>query len=171
MKTINKGMTIIETLIGITLLVIITGSILGLYIVVQQYFKDCVALVKSQATARIVIEKMVRPSIREGSSFSPPPPDGNTVSLTGYNGNTITFTFYNGPDGNDSTFEDNIIKKTENEIETTIGTNIVKIPGRDIFEEVSGSDKLVAINFGVKNEGVAGHYKEVYIFTQIKLRN
>lgn len=164
MKNPPLGFTIIEILIGITLLAVVVGSILGIFIVVQRYFKDGVALTVSMATARTVIEKIVRPSVREGSGFSVTD-NGNTLTVTGYDSSVNTFTFNNG-DGNDATYTDNTIKKNG----TIISANIVKITGKDIFEELTANE-LVGINYGVKNEGVAGHYKEVQISTEIKLRN
>lgn len=150
----KKGLTIIETLIGITFLAVIVGSILGIFIIVQTYFHDGIAMAKSQATARIVIEKIVRPDVREGSSFSISD-GGDTLNLTKYDGTNVTFGYL-----------DNTIQENGN----TIGINIVKIPGEDVFEEIV-DDELVGINFGVKNEGVSGHFKEVQISTEINLRN
>lgn len=160
------GLTIIETLIGISLLALIVGGILGLLVVVQTYFKDGISLINAQAGARIVIEKMVRPA-RAGTGFSVSG-DGNTFTLENNNGapNTI-YDFYNG-DGNDATFDDNTIRKNGN----SIGINIVKISGIPIFQIIPDTEnKVLGINFGVKYEGIAGHYEEVHIVTEVKLRN
>lgn len=158
------GFTIIETLIGITLLAVILGGILSVFIVVQQYFKDGVALVNSQATARIVAEKMIRP-IRHGESFEVSD-GGNKLEVTGYDGLPDVFTFVKAT--GDLT---GVLKRNDN----TIASNIVEIYDEgtlpiEIFKEVV-PDKLVAVNFGVKNEGVVGHFKEVHISTEMKLRN
>jgi len=160
------GLTIVETIIGITLLAVIVGSILGVFEVIHRYFKNGIALINAQSEARMVVEKMARPVIREGRSFGPPPANGNTLTITRYNGASITYTFNNG-DGSDATFADNTIKESGN----TIGTHIVKIPGVDVFETVAGSSKLVAVNFGIKYEGISGEYKEVRVRTVLKLRN
>lgn len=164
MRNSISGFTIIEALIGITLLAVIVGSILGIFIVVQRYFKDGVALTDSMATARTVIERIVRPSVREGSGFSVSD-NGNTLTVTGYDSSVNTFTFNNG-DGNDATFGNNTIEKNG----TTISANIVKIAGENVFEQITANE-LVGINYGVRNEGIAGHFKEVHISTEIKLRN
>lgn len=154
------GFTIIETLIGITLLAVILGGILGVFIVVQQYFKDGVALINSQATARILIEKMMRP-IRHGESFVVSN-GGDTLTLTKYNDSIDVFTFVEA---------DSELKKNGN----TIAADIVKIYDEngspiEVFKEVV-PDELVAVNFGVKNEGRVGQYKEVHISTEVNLRN
>lgn len=150
----KKGLTIIETLIGISFLAVIVGSILGIFIIAQRYFHDGIAMANSQATARIVIEKIVRPDVREGSSFSISS-DGNTLTVTKYDGTISVFNF-----------QDNNIRKNGN----VIGNNIIKIEDEDIFEKKQ-ENELVGIKFGVKNEGVYGHFQEVHIETQIKLRN
>lgn len=155
MKKLITGFTILESLIGITLLAVIMGSILGAFIVIQRYFKDGIALASSQAAARIVIEKIVRPEIREGSSFSITD-GGDTLTVTKYDNSIDIFKFV-----------DNRIKKNGN----IIGTNIVSIPDKDIFENVAGNNKLVSINFGVMNKGEFGGNKEVHISTEMKLRN
>lgn len=150
----KEGLTIIETLIGITFLALIVCTTLGLFIVAQIYFHDGIAMAKSQATARIVIEKMVRPDVREGSSFSITD-GGDTLNLIKYDGTQVTFRYL-----------DNSIRKND----SIIGSNIVKIPGTDVFQEIVDNE-LLRINFGVKNKGISGHYKEVHISTDIKLRN
>lgn len=160
MKKFNIGMTILEALIGITFLAVIVGSILGIFIVVQRYFHDGIAMANSQATARIVIEKIVRPDVREGSSFSISD-SGNTLTL-----NTGDFFTFDNGDGDDTTFSDNTIIKNGN----VIGNNIIRTGDKDIFEQIE-ENELVGINFGVRNEGIPGHYKEVHISTEIKLRN
>lgn len=154
MKNTRNAFTIIEILIGVTLLAVVIGGILGILIVAQRYFKDGVALMDSMATARTVIEKIVRPTVREGSSFTVTD-NGDTLTVTSYDSSVNTFTF-----------SDNAIKKNGN----IISANIVKITGKDIFQQIA-ENELVGINFGVKNEGVAGHFKEVDICTEIKLRN
>lgn len=153
MKRATRGMTIIEVLIGITFLAVIMGSILGTFIVVQRHFKDGIAMAKSQATARIVIERMVRP-IRHGESFSVSS-NGNTLTLTEYGGLVDIFSF-----------EDNKIKQNGN----TIGINIYEIPGENIFQN-SSDDELIGINFAVKNQGMLDQDKEIRISTEMKLRN
>lgn len=168
----NRGMTIIETIIGITLLAIIVGGILGTFAVIQLFFKDGIALVNAQATARIVTEKVMRP-IRNGKSFTVSA-DGNTLTLTKYDGTVVTFIFSNG-DGSDDTSTDNVIKKTENGVTTAIA-NIVKIPKADgtgnenIFSTIV-ADRVAGIKFGVRREGRNGRYKELRIDTCVKLRN
>lgn len=160
MKKNIFGFTIIEILIGIVLLAIVMSGILGLLIVVQRYFKNGLAMASSQATARLVIEKIVRPDLREGMNFAVSN-GGNKLTIN----EDDYFTFDNG-DGNDATYNDNTIKKNGN----VIGTNIVKVPGKDVFQELVANE-LAGINFGVKNEGLTGHYREVRICTEIKLRN
>lgn len=164
MKKNIFGFTIIEILIGIVLLAIVTSGILGLLIVVQRYFKNGFAMASSQATARLIIEKIVRPDLREGMNFAVSN-GGNTLTITESDSSVNVFTFNNG-DGSDATYSDNTIKKNGN----VIGTNIVRIPGKDVFQELEANE-LAEINFGVKNEGLTGHYREVHICTEIKLRN
>lgn len=150
----NRAFTVIETLIGITFLAVIVGGILGLFMVVQKYFKDGIALAISDATARISIEKIVRPDVREGREFTITDA-GDTLNLVKYDGTNVTFRY-----------TENTLQRNGN----TIGANIVKITGSDVFEEIV-NDELIGINFGVRNEGISGHFHETHIVTQIKLRN
>lgn len=163
------GFTIFELIVVIALLALVLGSISGAFMVVQRYFKDGIALAKSQATARVVIEEMVRP-IRHGSRFEIlSEGNGLKVVMTGTAedefGSEVTFTFDNG-DGIDTTFEDNKILMNDN----IIGKNIIKIPGENIFQQLE-ADERVGVNFGVRNKGLVGFYKEVHICTEMKLRN
>ena len=163
MKKITGGMTIIETLIGVSLLAIVLGGIFGALIVIRRYAGDGIAMAKSQAIARIVIEKMARP-IRHGESFIVSD-GGDTLTLTRYDGTLDTFTF-----------TDNTLEQNEN----PIGTSIYRIPegdetipifklSDDLGEDVS--EKLIEINFLVRNRGVSNQYQEVRISTVMKLRN
>lgn len=160
----KRGFTIIEILIGITLLAAIVGGILGAFIVIQYYFKNGIAMADSEATARAVIEEIIRPEIREARAFTLSAA-GNTLSVTSYDSSVNIFSFNNG-DGSDTTYADNTLQKNGN----IIASKIVKILGQNIFEQIEENER-VGINFGVRNEGVSGTFKEVHINTQIKLRN
>ena len=164
MKT--RGFTIIETLIGVTLLGIIMGGVLSITVIVNKYFQDGVALSKSQAMARVAIEEMIRP-MRHGESFVISA-DGNTLTLTKYDDTIDVFNFNNG-DGDDSTFKDNMFLKND----IIIASNVTKIPENNIFQQgdITGTDNMIVINFGIRNEGLEGEYKEVRISTDVKLRN
>ena len=159
MRASKRSFTIIEILISTSILAVVTGSILGVFTVAQHCFYDGIAMAKSQATARIVIEKIAR-SVRHGSGFAILS-DGDELSvpMTGSAaakfGNPVIFKF-----------EDNELKENG----STIGTNIVKLPNEDVFQELAENER-VGINFGVKNEGLVGNFKEVYISTAMKLRN
>lgn len=163
----KTGFSIVETLIGITMLVLVVGGIIGIIIIVEHFFKNGLALASSQATARILVEEMIRP-IRHGKSFTVSS-TAHMLTLTQYDGSINVFTFDNG-DGDDVTYTDNTIQKDGN----IIATNIVKKEDSgsliDIFH-LKSADKLVEINFGVKNEGSSGKYKIIYISTQARLRN
>lgn len=158
------GFTIIEVIMGIAFLSAILAGIFGAYVLVQRYFKDGVALAVSGANANISIEEIVRPVVREGRSFSITS-SGNTLSVTRFDSSVNVFTFNNG-DGSDSTFTDNTLEKNG----SVIADNVAKIPGVDIFQELE-PDERVGINFGIRNEGVSEHFREVRISTEIKLRN
>jgi Tfp pilus assembly protein PilV len=150
----KRGLTTIETLIGVTLLAAIVGGILGIFVLLKEYFDDGTALSRSQATARLLTEKMMRP-VRYGKTFNVSV-DGNTLTLVGYGGVVDTFQ-YN---------VDNTISKNGN----TIGTNIYKIAGVNLFQQIE-VNKLLKVNFEVKNLGVFSSYRTVRIDTDIRLRN
>lgn len=161
MKRQITAFTILETLIGVALLAVIVGSLLGIFVMVKQYFEDGIAMANSQATARMVIEKIVRPYVREGKDFSVIN-NGDGLEVTNYESTILnpiidTFTYVD---------EDNKLEKNDN----VIGLNIVKIPGMNIFQEVE-EDERVRIYFAVRNEGIYGGDKEVRISTEIQLRN
>lgn len=80
MKNKNRGLTIIESLIGITLVAAVVGGILGVLIIVQIYFRNVMALGDAQAVARIVTERLVRP-LRHGTDFDILD-DGDRLSAT-----------------------------------------------------------------------------------------
>lgn len=148
----RAGLTIIELLIGVSLLALVTGGVLGLFVIIQQYFQDGVITADVQAEARLVAEKMIRP-IRHGKSYTISD-DGNNLTLTRYDDTIDVFKFENGE-----------FKRNDN----VIGTNIVQIPDKVVFQ--STEDKRVAINFGVKRQGVFRGYKEIHIETEMKIRN
>jgi len=152
------GFTVIEAIIGITLLAIIVGGILGAFVLIKEYFEDGSALAKSQATARIVAEKIIR-TVRAGRSFIVSE-DGNTLTLLNYDGSTDVFQFE----------ADNTISRNGN----TFGTDIYQISNSvgslDIFEEVE-ANKLIKINFEVRNSGVLKANRTVRISTDARLRN
>lgn len=162
MKRLITGFSILETLIGVALLAVIVGSLLGILIMVRQYFEDGLAMAESQATARRVIEKIVRPYVREAKDFSVIN-GGDGLEVTNYNSTIIdpiidTFTYVD---------EDNTLELNG----SVIGLNIVTIPGAAVFQEIE-EDERVAINFGVRNQGEFGDIdKEVRISTEIQLRN
>lgn len=163
MKKSQRGFTIVETLIAITILAIAMGSILGsLRAVLLAYHRD-LAMVKVQATAKTITEQIVR-SARHGKEFTIID-SGNELTVTRYNDATDVFVFDNG-DGVDKTYEDNVIKKNGQQL----GTNIVKITGENVFQELE-QDQQVGVVFGVRHQGTAGNYKEVRIDTQVTLRN
>lgn len=147
-------MTMVEVLIGITFLGIILSGILGSYIIVQKYFKDGIAMAFSGETASTLIEEIVRPIVREGRDFSISN-GGDTLTVTRFDSTVNVFSFVN-----------NSITRNG----STIAENVVKIPGINIFQELE-EDERAGVNFGIRNQGVVGHYKEVRISTGIKLRN
>lgn len=164
MNKYSNGFTIVEILMGIILTGAIVGGILGTFIVIQHYYVNGIAMADSEATARAVIEEIIRPEIREGRAFMITT-IGNLLTVTSYDSSINNYLFNNG-DGIDATFGDNTLQKNG----TIIGSNIVKIPGQNIFEQVEENERI-GINFGVRNEGTSGTFKEVHINTQIKLRN
>ena len=158
MRASKRGFTIIEILISTSILAVVTGSILGAFMVMQRCFYDGIAMAKSQAAARVVIEKMVCP-IRHGKSFNISD-DGDKLTLTKYDGTEIAFVFGN----------DKIEESIDDSDPIRVWKNIVKIPNEDVFQELAANER-VGINFGVKNEGIVGNFKEVHISTEVKLRN
>jgi hypothetical protein len=150
-----KGMTSVEMLIGFSLLIIVTSGILGLFIVIQQYFKDGIALINAQGSANIVIEKFTRP-VRHAKSFAVSD-EGDTLTLVMYDDSVDVFEFCE---------EDGTLEKNGN----IIGANIVRISDKDIFQELKANE-LIGLNFGLRNQGVLANDKEVQIETEIKLRN
>lgn len=167
MKRQITAFTILETLIGVSLLAVIVAGILGILVVVMQYFVDGLAMATSQATARMAIERIVRPYVREGMSFDVPVENnGDVLIVTNYESAVDTFTFVDD-DGDEETFLDNRLERNG----SIIGLNIVKIPGTPVFQEIEENER-VAINFGVRNQGKFGNInKEVRISTEIQLRN
>jgi Tfp pilus assembly protein PilV len=153
------GFTIIEILIGLSLLIVVVGAIFGVSMLIKEYFEDGVALARSQETARTLIEKMIRP-VRAGRSFTVST-NGETFTLVNYDGSTDVFQF-----------ESN---NTISENGDTIGANIYQITDSggalvDVFTQ-DEANKLVKINFEIRNPGVLTVDRIVRISTEARLRN
>lgn len=166
MKKMNRGVTLVELIVAVSLLVLVCGIAMAALLLIQRLNRDGAALARSQATARIVVAKVVR-SLRHGQSFSIPS-SGDQLTITKYDDSTVTFTFDNG-DGNDDSFIDNVIREDG----MIIGRRVVKLPGQNIFtaDPLDSYNNTVAVNFGARNAGTVGDVKEVRISTKACMRN
>lgn len=163
-----KGYTMIEMLIGILILTIVGSGILGAMIIVEKSFNNSLAVINNQSSARRIAEDIVR-TVRSAESFLVSDA-GDTLTLTQYDGSVDIYT-YSTVDGNETTYEDNILQKNG----STIIEHIVKIQTDSgltpVFNEDANIIDLVEINFGFKHSGIYNDDKEIYITTQGKIRN
>ncbi len=153
MRSNIKGVTLIELIITVSILAITIGAITGTFLTIQYQFNNSLALVKSQATGRVVIEKLVR-VLRHGQAFSVSQ-GGAAIEVTKDDGSVETFIF-----------ADNEITQNGN----SIGENIYEIPGEDVFQDLT-ADELVGVRFAVINQGVFNQDRRIHISTEMKLRN
>ena len=91
MRSNIKGVTLIELIITVSILAITIGAITGTFLTIQYQFNNSLALVKSQATGRVVIEKLVR-VLRHGQAFSVSQ-GGAAIEVTKDDGSVETFIF------------------------------------------------------------------------------
>lgn len=168
----RRGFTLVEILIAATIMVLVVGGAISIYLMAITAWKEGSVQIALQRDASLAMEKMVRgiygrKGIREAQQISLPATgsSGTRIDFVDAEDSTLTRSFYfsTGLDGDASTVADNQLMSSET-TDPIIKSNVRTLTFNHL------SDDVVTINLGVQDT-VRNKEINVDLSTTVKKRN